>query len=326
MSQSKASVYVTRRIPEAGLQLLRDAIGDFDMNPEDRVLKPEELLHAVRGRDAVLCLLTDKIDDSVFESAGTNCKVFANYAVGYNNIDLDAAKRRGIQITNTPGVLTHATADLAWTLLFATARRLVEASDHIRSGQWNGWGPMQFVGQDITGATLGVVGAGRIGREFALKSSGFGMKVLYTSPRANPDLEQKLGATKVELDELLKQSDFVALHVPLKPETTHLIGARELGLMKPTAVLINTARGPVVDEAALFEALKSRKIFGAGLDVFENEPAVYPGLLELPNVVALPHIASATHATRDKMATMAVENLLAALDGHTPPNALVKFD
>ena len=314
------NIFVTRKIPQPGLDLLIQNCDTVDINPDDRVLTQEELLAGVAGRDGVLCLLTDKIDDAVFEAAGPQCKVFANYAVGYNNIDVEAAKRRGMRVTNTPGVLTDATADMAWSLLFSAARRIAESDKFMRTGEWTGWGPMQVLGQDITGRTLGVVGAGRIGTNFALKSSGFKMKVLYADSVPNEELEEKVGATRVALDDLLKNSDFVSVHVPLMPETTHLIGERELGLMKPSAVLINTSRGPVLDEVALVKALKEKSIAAAGLDVYEDEPKAKPGLLELDNVVACPHIASATVETRSRMAVMAAENLLAALNGEEPAN------
>jgi len=314
------NVFVTRLIPQEGIDLLNETCETVDLNPEDRVLTQAELRDGVKGRDGVLCLLTDTIDDAVFAAAGPQCKVFANYAVGYNNVDTEAAKKRGIRITNTPGVLTDATADMAWSLLFAAARRIVESDKFMRAGQWDGWGPMQFLGQDITGRTLGVLGAGRIGTNFALKSAGFRMKVVYADQVANAELESKLGARKVAMDELLKTSDFVSSHVPLMPETTHLIGKRELDLMKPTAVLINTSRGPVLDEAALVETLREGNIAAAGLDVYEDEPRAAAGLLELDNVVACPHTASATVETRTKMAVMAAENRVAGLAGEEPPN------
>lgn len=317
------NVYVTRRIPNAGLDLLRPACATLDVNPHDRAASRAELLDGVRGRDGVLCLLTDQIDDAIMEAAGPGCKVLANYAVGYNNIDVEAARRRGIRVTNTPGVLTDATADLAWALLFAAARRIVESDRHMRTGAWNGWGPMQFLGQDVTGATLGVVGAGRIGTAFAMKSTGFRMRVVYTSRRPNLEMEAKLGARRLELDELLSVSDFVSLHVPLGPETRHLIGRKALARMRPNAVLINTSRGPVVDEAALVEALRAGRIAAAGLDVYEDEPRAAPGLLDLPNVVACPHIGSATVTARSRMAEMAARNLLAVLEGREPPNPVV---
>ncbi len=312
------NVYVTRRIPEAGLDLLRDAGIDFDMNPHDRVLTREELLEGVRGRDAVLCLLTDTIDAEILDAA-RGARVFANYAVGFNNVDVAAATERGILVTNTPGVLTDTTADMAWALMFAAGRRIVEADRFTRVGKFKGWGPMLFLGQDITGATLGIVGPGRIGTAVAQRAKGFDMRVLISGPNPSEEI-LSIADAQVSLDELLRESDFVSIHVPLVKDTYHLIGERELRLMKPTAYLINTARGPVVDEKALVAALRDGVIAGAGLDVFEDEPALAPGLVELENVVIAPHIASATNATRSKMATMAAGNLLAGLRGETPPN------
>ncbi len=317
------NIYVTRPIPRPGIDILEDAGARVSVNPDDRALTREELLEAVRGRDGVLCLLTDRIDDAVFEAAGPQCRVFANYAVGYNNIDLDAARARGVRITNTPGVLTDATADMAWALLFSTARRVVESDRFIRSGAWKSWGPMQFLSADITGRTLGIVGAGRIGTNMALKSAGFGMRVLYTGRRPNEALEAAVGATRVELDALLAESDFVSLHVPLNDATHHLIDADAIARMKPGAILINTSRGPVVDEAALCAALEAGTIAGAGLDVYEREPALTPGLAALDNVVLTPHTSSATLTTRTRMATMAASNLVAVLKGDEPPNPVV---
>jgi glyoxylate reductase len=313
-------IAVTRMIPEPGVSIARGIAGDFLINEEDRVLTREELLRFVAGRDGVLCLLTDAVDAEVLEAAGPQCKVFANYAVGYNNIDVAEATRRGIAVTNTPGVLTDATADLAWTLLLSTARRVSESDPFMRGGKFEGWGPMMFLGGDVSGKTLGIVGAGRIGAAVARRSVGFRMKVLYHDVQPNAELEAEVGAQRVELDELLRESDYVSLHVSLGAETRHLVGAREFGLMKKTAYLINTSRGPVVDEVALVEALRAGEIAGAGLDVYEDEPAMKPGLAECPNTVLLPHIASATNWTRGKMAEMAAGNLVAALKGETPPN------
>lgn len=313
------NICVTRELPRPAMDLLRENVEGMDVNPEDRVLNRKELLANVRGRDGVLCLLTDTIDDEVFRAA-EGARIFANYAVGFNNIDVDAATRRGVMITNTPGVLTDATSDMAWALLFATARRVVEADTFTRAGKFKGWGPMMFLGGDITGRTLGIVGAGRIGTAMVMKSSGFRMKVLYTDKVRNETLEKELDAQKVSLEELMRESDFISIHVLLSPETTHLIGERELRLMKPTAYLINTSRGPIVDEKALVQVLKERRIAGAGLDVYENEPELMPGLAEQDNAVIVPHIASATIWTRTKMALMAAENLLAGLAGETPPN------
>jgi lactate dehydrogenase-like 2-hydroxyacid dehydrogenase len=313
------NVFVTRRIPEVGLEILRRECERVDVNPEDRVMTRAEMLAAVPGRDGILCLLTDRIDDEIM-AAADRARGFANYAVGYDNIDVEAARRRGLVVTNTPGVLTDATADLAWALLFAAARRVVAADRHMRSGEWNGWGPMQFLGADIAGATLGVVGAGRIGESFARRSAGFAMPLLYTDPRPNAGLERDLGARRVPLEELLRESDFVSLHPPFLPETAGLIGERELGLMKPTAILVNTSRGGVVDEEALVQALRAGRPAAAGLDVYADEPRTAPGLTELDNLVCTPHIASATHRTRNRMAEMAARDLLAILRGEKPAN------
>lgn len=314
-----ANIYVTREIPEGGLKLLKEKFGNFEMNTEDRVHTREELLERVRGRDAVLCLLTDKIDATVMEAAGPQCKIFSNYAVGYNNIDVAEASRRGILVTNTPGVLTDATADLAIALLFTCARRLVESDAFTRAGKFKGWGPMLHLGQDISGATLGIIGAGRIGGNVAMKmAKGFGMKILYTDKFGNPELESTCGAKRVDKETLLRESDFVSMHVSLTDETFHMIGEREFEMMKPTAVLINTARGPVIDEKALVAALREKKIFAAGLDVYEHEPELTPGLTDLPNAVLAAHVGSATLGTRTKMAEMAAKNLIDALAGRMP--------
>ena len=314
-------VYVTRMIPQAGIEVLRDAGLDVEINPHDRPLTREELLRVVPQAEAVLCLLTDRIDSDVFEAAPT-IKGFANYAVGYDNLDVSEATRRGIPLSNTPGVLTDATADLAWALLFAVARRVVESDGVMRRGEWAGWGPLQFIGGDITGRTLGIIGAGRIGTAMALKSRGFGMTVLYTGNRRNDVLEDTLGAQKVPLEELLSASDFVSVHVPLTESTRHVIDRSALERMKRTAYIINTARGPVIDETALVEALREGAIAGAGLDVYENEPIPAPGLVDLPNAVVTPHVGSATHETRDAMATMAARNILAMIAGEKPETCL----
>ena len=317
---ARPNVYVTRQIPQEGIELLQ-ATCDVEINPEDRPLTREELLEKVKGRDAVLCLLTDKIDAEVYEAAA-GVKGFANYAVGYDNIDVPEATKRGIPISNTPGVLTDATAEMAWALLFAVGRRVIESDAVMRSGEWKGWGPMQFIGGDVTGATLGIVGAGRIGAAMAMKSKGFNMKVLYTDAFRNETLEKELGAQKVELDELLQQSDYVSVHVPLMPETRHLFGMKEFQLMKKTAYLINTARGPIVNEAELVQALQTGEIAGAGLDVYENEPLMVEGLADLPNVVLTPHTASATKSSRGGMARIAAENILAMLKGEKAPTCV----
>lgn len=317
---AKWKVYVTRPVPQPAIDMLAEHC-EVEVNPEDRVLTHEELIEKVKGRDGIFCLLTDIIDAEVLDAA-KGAKVFANMAVGFNNIDVQAATERGILITNTPGVLTEATADMAWALLFAVARRIVEADKFMRAGKYKAWGPLLFLGQEITGKTLGVIGAGRIGTAFARKAKGFNMRVLYNDVQPNPQFEAETGGVFVDKDTLLREADFVSLHVPLLPSTYHLIGERELKLMKKTAILINTSRGPVVDEKALVKALKEGEIWGAGLDVFENEPEMAPGLAELDNVVVCPHIASATWDTRIAMATMAARNLLAALRGELPPQCV----
>jgi glyoxylate reductase len=314
---NRPKVYVTRRIPEPAIELLRQHC-EVEINPDDRVLGKSELVEKVRGRDAVLCLLTDTIDDEVFEAAGSQCKLFANYAVGFNNVDVQAATRRGIIVTNTPGVLDNATADLAWTLLFSVARRIVEADGYLRSGKFKGWGPMLLLGRDITGKTLGIIGTGRIGTNFAKKASGFDMKILYNDVKRNINFEEETGGVLVDKETLLREADFISLHVPLLPSTTHLIGEKEFKLMKKTAILINTSRGPVVDEKALVKALIEGEIWGAGLDVFENEPELEPGLEELDNVVIVPHIASATIEARTNMGMIAVRNVINVLAGKEP--------
>jgi glyoxylate reductase len=252
------------------------------------------------------------------DAAGEDLKVIANMAVGYDNVDLEAAKERDIVVTNTPEVLTETTADTAFMLLLAAARRLGEAERLLRSGGWDAWGPKQLLGPDVWGKKLGLVGLGRIGQAVARRSSGFGMEVLYYDQYRNESAEEELGARYLELDDLLRESDFVSIHTPLTPETRHLIGERELGLMQPTAVLVNASRGPVVDEGALADALENERIFAAGLDVYEEEPKVHPKLLELENVVLAPHIGSASIETRDKMAELAAENIRAVLSGEEP--------
>jgi glyoxylate reductase len=315
-----AKVLVTRRIPEAGLELLRTHF-EVVLNEADRALTRAELLDGVRDVDGVLCLLNDRIDGEVM-AAAARVRGFANHAVGFDNIDLVEATRRKLPVSNTPGVLTDATAEMAWTLLFAVARRIVESDGVMRSGRWGGWGPLQFIGGDVTGKTLGVVGGGRIGQAFALKSRGFEMPVLYADERANETLERELGARRVPLDELLREADFVSVHVPLTAATRHLIDPRALGLMKRTAYLINTSRGQVVDEAALVRALRDGAIAGAGLDVYEDEPRMAEGLAGLVNVVLAPHTASATTTARNNMALKAARNLIAMVAGERAPDCL----
>jgi glyoxylate reductase len=313
-------VFITQPIPEPGPSLVRQVADEVASNPADRILTIEELRSAVAGCDAVLCLLTDPIDASVLEAA-TGCRIFANMAVGYDNIDVAAATRLGILVTNTPGVLTEATADLAWTLLLGVARRVAEGDRAMRGGRFPGWGPLYMLGGDVTGRTLGLIGAGRIAAAVAERARGFRMTILYTGRRPSPEIEA-LGGRLVPFDTLLAESDFVSLHVPLTPETHHLIDARALARMKPSAYLINTARGPVVDEAALVEALRAGRVAGAGLDVYEDEPRMADGLADCPNTLLLPHLGSATHATRAAMARMAAEGVVAALRGERPPNLI----
>jgi len=314
------NIFVTRKIPEPGLDLLRKH-HKVEINPYERVLRKQEIIENLANKDGLLCLLTDKIDKDVI-LASPALKMIANYAVGYNNIDVSAATEKGIPVSNTPGVLTDTTAEMAWALLFSATRRIVEGDKLTREGKFQGWDPNLLLGHDVKCKTLGVVGAGRIGTAFALKSQGFNMKVLYSDECRNENLEKNLGAKKVVLDELLKNADFVSLHVPLNEATHHLIGENELKIMKDSAVLINTSRGPVIDEQALVKALQEKWIFAAGLDVYENEPLVNEKLIRLKNVVLQPHAASATIATRTKMAIMAAENLLAGLRGEIPPNCV----
>ncbi len=312
-------VFVTRPIPEPGPSLLAAATaGSVEISPHDRPLTPVELRAAVAGRDAVLCLLTDPIDATVLDAA-RGCRIFANMAVGTNNIDVDAATERGILVTNTPGVLTDVTADCAWALILAVARRVVEGDAEMRAGRFPGWGPLYLLGDDVTGQTLGLIGPGRIAEAVARRAAGFRMRVIYHGRRPSPALDA-LGAEGVGLDLLLAESDFVSLHVPLSAETRHLIDGAALAKMKPTAYLINTARGPVVDEAALVAALRSGRIAGAGLDVYEDEPRMAEGLAACPTAVLLPHLGSATRAVRSAMSRMAADNLIAALEGRRPPN------
>lgn len=311
------NIFVTRRIPDAGLDLLRQHCGTVDVFPEDRVMTHAEIMREVPGRDGLLCLLTDTIDKRIIE-AGDGLRIIANYAVGYNNIDVAAATAGRIMVTNTPGVLTDATADLAWALILGICRRIVESDRFTRAGSFHGWGPKLLRGGDLAGRTIGIVGAGRIGSAVARRAAGFDMHILYTGTSANADIEKSLKARRVPLETLLRDSDVISLHVPLTDDTAHLISSDELAVMKNTAYLINTSRGPVVDEAALVQALKNGEIAGAGLDVFEEEPAIHPGLLELDNVVLTPHTGSATYGTRDRMAVMAAENLIAGLEGRRP--------
>lgn len=317
---AKFKVYVTRLIPDEGLDLLREHC-EVEINPADRPVNREELLKNVKGRDGVITLLTDRVDAEIMDAA-KGVKGFANCAVGFDNLDLKAATARKLPLSNTPGVLTLATAEMAWALLFTIARRIVESDKVMRSGAWSGWGPLQFIGGDITGKTLGIVGAGRIGTAMALMSKGFGMKVLYTDGAVNAAMEKELGAERVPFEELVRRSDYISVHVPLLPATRHLFCAKVFAMMKPTAYLINTSRGPVIDEAELAEALKNDVFAGAALDVYEFEPRLAAGLAELKNVVVTPHTASATRSSRAGMSLKAAENLLAMMRDERPPDCL----
>ena len=313
----RQKIYVTREIPRATIEAL-EAEHDVTVNGEDRALSPEELRRNVAGCAAIVSLLTDRIDGALLDAAGPNCRIVANYAVGTNNFDVPSATERGVALTNTPGVLDDATATHTIALMLAMARRIPEAERFLREGRWDGWKPMFFIGADVDRKILGIAGAGRIGRNVARKARGFDMEILYSDVGRNHAIEDETGARFVSKDELLARSDFLTLHVPLVPETHHYIGADELGRMKPTAILINASRGPVVDEKALVEALRERRIWGAALDVFENEPALAPGLIDLPNVVIVPHIASATEETRLQMGEIVSRNVLAVLSGKQP--------
>ena len=308
-------VLVTREIPEAGLYLLEDfAVSVLFERPPER----GELLEAIRGMDGVISTATEKIDCEVLDAAGDDLKVVANMAVGYDNIDVRAARERGVVVTNTPGVLDETTADVAFMLMLAAARRLGEGERLLRAGKWEWWGPKQLRGLDVWGKKLGILGLGRIGQAVARRAKGFGMEILYHSRSRKEDAEKELGARYLELRDLLSESDFISVHTPLTDETRHLIGKEELERMKSGAVLVNTSRGPVVDEGALADALGNGRIFAAGLDVYEEEPRVHPKLLGLENVVLAPHIGSASIETRDKMATLAAENLRSVLRGEQP--------
>jgi glyoxylate reductase len=317
---SKPKVYVTREIPERGLKIINERF-DAEVWPEYAPPPKEVIIEKARDVDAFASLLSDKIDAEVFDAA-PKLKIVAQMAVGFDNIDVKEATKRGIYVTNTPGVLTDTTADFAWTLLMAVARRVVEADKYVHNGKWKvGWHPSMLSGRDVYGATIGIVGVGRIGSAVARRTRGFNMKILYYDVVARPELEKELGAKRVDLDTLLRESDFVSVHVPLMKATYHLINAERLRLMKKTAYLINNSRGPVVDEKALYEALKEGRIAGAALDVFEKEPTPLDNpLLKLGNVVVAPHISSASHETRSKMAEMVAENLVAFFEGRTPPN------
>ncbi len=313
----KPRLFVTRQLPTTVMDRIHNRY-DLLSDPPDRALTTDELRYGFAQADAIISTLSDRIDADLL-SHTTSLKILANYAVGYNNIDLAAARTRGIVVTNTPNVLTDATADLTWALLLAVSRRVVEGDRWIREGTWLGWAPTQMLGTDISGKTLGIIGMGRIGQAVAERAHGFRMPVLYTSPRPITGPPGLLWS-RHPLDTVLQQADILSLHVPLTDATRHLIGQRELNLMKPTAILINTSRGAVIDEAALVSALQSGTIGGAGLDVYEQEPDVHAGLAGLHNVVLLPHLGSATLETRIRMGMMCLENIAAVLGGNAALN------
>lgn len=315
----KPIVFLTRLLPLPVMERLEPAF-DLRFDPKDRLPNKADIMAGASTADGMITMLSDCIDQEVFASA-PKLKIVSNYAVGYNNIDLAAAKARGIAVTNTPGVLTETTADLTFALLMAAARRIPEADQWVKSGQWSGWAPTEMMGFDIFGKTLGLIGMGRIAQAVARRAAGFKMKVNYFSRHALPsDSETDLAVSYLPFSRLLATSDYLSLHLPLTPESHHLIDEKALQQMKPTAFLINTARGPIVDEQALYKALATRQIAGAGLDVFEAEPYISPALLQFKNVVTLPHIGSASQETRVKMGFMVMDNLLARFSGHNPPN------
>lgn len=317
-STNRYKVYVTRVIPEPGISILKEK-ADVEVYPGDLPVPRDVLLEKIRDVDGLLCLLTDRVDRDVI-AAGEKLSVIANYAVGYDNIDVAAATKRGIAVTNTPEVLTETTADLAWVLLMAAARRIVAADSFTREGLYRAWSPTLLLGKDVHGKTLGIVGAGRIGTAVAGRATGFGMRVLYYDSERKPAIEKNAGASFADLEELLRESDFISLHLTLTDDTRHLIGSRELEMMKGTAILINTSRGPVIDEAALVAALSHGTIAAAGLDVYENEPELAPGLSSLKNVVLAPHIGSGSEETRAEMARLAATSIVDCLEGRVPEN------
>jgi len=313
------SIFISNVLPEQALRLIPSEIS-VEFNDTDQPLPKADLIRRLKGKDGLICHIISTVDEEVF-AAAPGLKVVSNVAVGFNNIDVAAARRRGVVVTNTPDVLTETTADFAWALLMAAARKVVEADQFARSGQWTRWQWDLLWGNDVHGKTLGIIGFGRIGRAVARRALGFGMRVLYhDAVRADAGTERELNASYAAPEQLLPESDFVSLHTLYIPETRHLINERNLRLMKRTAILVNAARGPIVDEAALVRALKGKKIAGAGLDVFEFEPKVEQALRRLPNVALTPHLGSAVVETREEMANIVVDNILALIDGRRPPN------
>jgi len=322
MPNQRWPVLVTRRLPQPAMDRIAERC-DVTLYDGEGAMPRDQLLDQVRGRVGAVTLLTDKVDDEFLDAAGPQLVIVANYAVGFDNIDVPALTRRGVMASNTPDVLTETTSDTAWALMMAAARRIPEGDRFLRTGQSWVWGPMMMLGQDVHGKTLGIVGFGRIGHAMARRARGFGMRVIYHDVyRPSPELERELGAEYRELDDLLQEADFITLHTNLTEETRHLINEERLKRMKPTAVLVNTSRGPVIDEAALAHALRDGEIFAAGLDVFEKEPEVHPDLMKLENAVIIPHLGSATVDTRIAMGLLAADNLIAALEGGKPPTLL----
>ena len=319
-SERRPTVLITRAIPEEGLADLRK-FADLDIWNSEEPMPRDILLERVRNADALIPMLSDRVDGDLMDS-GPGLRAVANYAVGYDNIAIDEATRRSIPVMNTPGVLTDATADVAMALLLSVSRRVVESDRFVREGRFRTWMPKLLLGKDLKGRTLGIVGAGKIGQAVMERARGFGLKIVYHSRTRKGEVEERFKAKHLSLEELLGTSDFISLHVPLTEYTRHLIGEKEISLMKKSCVIINTARGPVIDEKALYEALEDGRIHGAGLDVYEEEPKVYPGLIELDNVILLPHLGSAAEGTRIKMAELACEGVMDALSGRRPRNCV----
>ena len=318
-------VFVTRPVAQSALNMLTDHLGAdaIDVYETDEIIPRDKLLDRVQGAEGVFALLTDKVDAELLEAAGPQLKIVANMAVGYDNVKVPDCTDRGVCVTNTPDVLTETTADIAWGLMIAAARRFAESERFLRNGDWKEWSPTLLCGVDVHDRTLGILGMGRIGQAVARRASGFGMRVLYHNRSRLSDSEEKaLNAEYVDFPTLLGEADILSVHCPLTPDTKHILSTNEFKAMKTSAVLVNTARGPVVDEAALAQSLKQGDLFAAGLDVFEQEPTVHPDLLGLDNVVLLPHLGSATIATRAKMAETAAKNLVAYLTGNAPPNCV----
>lgn len=311
-------VYIARPIPDNAAQILRDAGLEVEINPENRILSTPELIEKLKDKDVLLSLLTDPVGPELLDAV-PNIRLVSNYAVGYNNINVEAATERGVLVTNTPGVLTETTADLAFSLLMTCARLILPADKFTRDGKFDKWEPLGFLGQEVYGATLGIIGAGRIGTATARRGAkGFDMNIVYYDPKENEEMNA-MGGRKVSMDELLEKSDFISIHVPLNEATTHMIGAEEFKKMKKTAIIINTARGPVIDEAAMADALEKGEITGAGLDVFEKEPEIHPFLLKSDKAVIVPHIGSGSVQSREAMARIAAENIVAFAKGEKIP-------